>query len=88
MPTHHTELNINGTLVDCRIEYTHTPGDPGEHSAAPEECREATEAEWELTKLEIDTNPADYGRWKDCSALLLVLDWDELIQEIKAGRDD
>ncbi len=51
MPIHSTEIEIAGILVDARIAYTYTPGDPGQFSAVPEECREAVGEDWEWTGL-------------------------------------
>ncbi len=81
MPIHEREIEIDGVLVDCRIEYTHTPGDPGQFSAAPEECRETVEEDWEWTGLWLDA----VGGYERCDLLLQFVDDDAIIDEIKAG---
>ncbi len=84
MPIHNTEIEIAGNLADCRIEYIYVPGDPGCYSALLEECREATEEDWDFIALWLNV----VGGYERCDLLLQFVDDDAIIDEIKVGWDE
>lgn len=84
MPEHHRTTFIDGALVDTRIQYDYTPGDPGNYTGPPETHYEGSVEIWEFTGLKLEV----YGVWRNCDALLGVLDEDQLVEKIKAGWNE
>ena len=84
MPEQHTELEIAGTLVDCRISYDYCAPVPGNYSGPPDQRYPSTDEHWEFNALHLHVD----GHWQRCDLLLSVIDDDAIIDEIKAGWDE
>lgn len=49
-------VELDGNEVDCRVEFTYYPGDPGRLSGPPEDCYPPEPPEFEICRVLVDGN--------------------------------